>query len=330
MAIDNNYNKGFFSYSRQNDKHDGGNLSTLRKSLEFELWAQTGERSDIFQDQEDISWGDRWKEKITKSLNSSKFLIAVITPSYLKSEACRFELEYFFTIEKKLGGQRILPLIYIDTPELKDTKDPFFLEINNRQWFDWTELRFSSLTSAKVKKQIAVFAKRIQSIIADEIHVNANENNLNIPNSVINIATQEKERQVSFSPLTVESKPEPKLGDEENKQYKLLSKLIPSSFHAPLPRHIEEIYKKRPLQQITITLRSTDDIQRDRRRIKTLYGTLISFHGKDKFSFQIFNDGNSHTIDFPSDTTRISPELLERLKRLMGEENWHIEEISFQ
>ncbi len=35
-------------------------------------------------------------------------------------------------------------------------------------------------------------------------------------------------------------------------------------------------------------------------------------------------------IDFPNDTTRICPELLERLKKLMGEENWRVEEITFQ
>ncbi|MBN8658328.1 MAG: hypothetical protein J0M11_21520 [Anaerolineae bacterium] len=35
-------------------------------------------------------------------------------------------------------------------------------------------------------------------------------------------------------------------------------------------------------------------------------------------------------FDFPNDTTRICPELLERLKKLMGEETWRVEEITFQ
>ena len=79
-----------------------------------------------------------------------------------------------------------------------------------------------------------------------------------------------------------------------------------------------------------VTLRPTGDKERDKRRIKTLYGTLISYHGRDKFSFQIFESGKGHLIDFPNDTTRICPELLERLKKLMGEENWRVEEITFQ
>ena len=35
-----------------------------------------------------------------------------------------------------------------------------------------------------------------------------------------------------------------------------------------------------PPKQITVILRSTGDKEHDKRRIKTLYGTLISFHDK--------------------------------------------------
>jgi hypothetical protein len=79
-----------------------------------------------------------------------------------------------------------------------------------------------------------------------------------------------------------------------------------------------------------VVLRSTGDKEHDRRRIKTIFGTLISFHGRDRFSFQIFEDGKGHLIDFPNDTTRVCPEVLERLKKLMGEESWRVEEITFQ
>jgi DNA polymerase-3 subunit alpha len=85
-----------------------------------------------------------------------------------------------------------------------------------------------------------------------------------------------------------------------------------------------------PPKQITVILRASEDRERDKRRIKTLHGTLISFHGRDKFSFQIFENGKGHLIDFPSETTRISPELLARLHKLLGEENWRVEEITFQ
>ncbi|MBE0671195.1 MAG: hypothetical protein IH588_11450, partial [Anaerolineales bacterium] len=77
-------------------------------------------------------------------------------------------------------------------------------------------------------------------------------------------------------------------------------------------------------------LRPTGDKDRDKRRIKTLFGTLISYHGRDKFSFQIFENGKGHLIDFPNDTTRICPELLDRLRKLMNEDAWRVEPITFQ
>ena len=107
---------------------------------------------------------------------------------------------------------------------------------------------------------------------------------------------------------------------------------------APPPLRLPSLYVpvsqaengQRPPQQLTILLRPTGDRERDKRRIKALHGTLISFHGRDRFSFQIFEGGKGHLIDFPNDTTRVCPEMLERLKKLMGEESWRVEEIAFQ
>ncbi len=115
---------------------------------------------------------------------------------------------------------------------------------------------------------------------------------------------------------------------EETEPVDLPSEALLPSLYVPLVK--EDRDKEHPPQQITITLRSTGDHERDKRRIKTMYGTLISYHGRDKFSFQIFENSKGHLIDFPNDTTRICPELFERLKKLMGEETWRVEEITFQ
>jgi DNA polymerase-3 subunit alpha len=115
---------------------------------------------------------------------------------------------------------------------------------------------------------------------------------------------------------------------EELEQSHVLPEAMLPSLYVPLVK--EEKDKEHPPQQITLMLRPTGDHERDKRRIKTLYGTLISYHGRDKFSFQIFENGKGHLIDFPNDTTRICAELFERLKKLMGDEGWRVEEITFQ
>lgn len=99
------------------------------------------------------------------------------------------------------------------------------------------------------------------------------------------------------------------------------------SLYMPLAQ--EEMGKEHPPQQLTVVLRASGSPERDKRRIKSIYGTLISFHGKDRFSFQIYENGQGHLIDFVNDTTRVSKELLDRLKKLMGEESWRVEEIKY-
>ncbi|KXK15510.1 MAG: DNA polymerase III subunit alpha [Chloroflexi bacterium OLB14] len=115
--------------------------------------------------------------------------------------------------------------------------------------------------------------------------------------------------------------------EEQNQLDDKFEALIPS-LYVPLAKENKD--KEHPPQQITITLRSTGDRERDKRRIKTLYGTLISYHGRDKFSFQIFENSKGHLIDFPNESTRICPELLERLKKLLDEESWRVDEITYQ
>jgi DNA polymerase-3 subunit alpha len=100
------------------------------------------------------------------------------------------------------------------------------------------------------------------------------------------------------------------------------------SLYVPLARAEKD--KEHAPKQITVMLRSMGDRDRDKRRILTLHGTLISFHGIDRFSFQIFESGKGYLIDFPNDTTRVCPELLARLQKLVGEDSWRVEDITFQ
>jgi len=126
----------------------------------------------IFQDQENIEWGEAWKEHIKKVLNESLMLIAVVTPSYFESASCRFELEYFLKQNTHLEQRLILPILYIDTPKLSDTEDFVAIEISKREWIDWKDLRFASLTSAKVNKRIELLAKQIHNIMAKQENIN--------------------------------------------------------------------------------------------------------------------------------------------------------------
>ncbi|NLG96241.1 MAG: DNA polymerase III subunit alpha [Chloroflexi bacterium] len=80
-------------------------------------------------------------------------------------------------------------------------------------------------------------------------------------------------------------------------------------------------------QMVSVILRSCGDKQRDARRIKRIYGTLVSYPGNDKFSFTVFEGGRRFLLEFPNDTTGICPELIRKLINLAGEGNVSTEPI---
>ncbi len=82
-----------------------------------------------------------------------------------------------------------------------------------------------------------------------------------------------------------------------------------------LPKEAENV------RMITIVLRPSGDNLRDNVRLRQIYGTLITYPGKDRFAFHVFEGGRGYRIEFPNFTTGLCPELLENLR---------IEPLTFQ
>ena len=158
---------GFMSYVRADDEHDAGYLTEFRERLSGEVRAQTGRRFDIFQDRNDIAWGQSWRERIRDCIESVNFLICIITPSFFCSQACREEFERFVRLEQAVGrNDLILPVYYIDSPLLNDEAqhgtDSVASLLAMRNYVDWRELRFEQLSSAPAKKMLARLASDIR------------------------------------------------------------------------------------------------------------------------------------------------------------------------
>ncbi len=102
--------------------------------------------------------------------------------------------------------------------------------------------------------------------------------------------------------------------------------LTPKLATGTFPARLDEDH---PPQILTVILRPTGDTQRDIRRISRLHGTFISYPGKDRFAFLIFEEGLGHLIEFPNDTTNLCADLLTRIKDAVGEENLRVEPILY-
>jgi cobaltochelatase CobT len=114
----------FLSYVRADDDHDGGRITDLRKLLEGEVKMQTGREFSVFQDRNDLIWGQQWEQRIEKALLSVTFLIPIVTPRYFQSHACKKEFETFLLREKTLGEARlILPIYYVTCDEMREGFD---------------------------------------------------------------------------------------------------------------------------------------------------------------------------------------------------------------
>jgi hypothetical protein len=150
----------FLSYVRSDDDHDDGRITAFRKRLEGEVRMQTGKPFAIFQDRNDIAWGQHWEERINSSLSDVTFLIPILTPSFFQSPACRSEFQTFFLKEQMLGVNRlILPLYYVACDQLGDGylpgSDDIAETLRSRNWTDWRQFRFKSFHDEVVAAALA-------------------------------------------------------------------------------------------------------------------------------------------------------------------------------
>ena len=111
----------FMCYARFDDEHDDGQLTQFRRRLAAEMRAQTGHDFTIFQDREDIAWGENWRDVIDGALETVALLLVIITPGLFRSEASRAEISRFLQRERQLGrSDLILPVYYITAREIQD------------------------------------------------------------------------------------------------------------------------------------------------------------------------------------------------------------------
>ncbi|MGH3157937.1 MAG: toll/interleukin-1 receptor domain-containing protein [Streptosporangiaceae bacterium] len=155
------------SYVRFNDEHDDGQLTSFRERLANEVRVQTGAGFAIFQDRNDIAWGQNWQQRINETLDAVTLLLVVITPGLFRSPACRDEIDRFVERERELGrSDLILPVYYISAREMDDPGlregDELAQVLASRQYADWRELRFEPFTSPVARKAIAQLATRMR------------------------------------------------------------------------------------------------------------------------------------------------------------------------
>ncbi len=153
----------FMSYAHVDD--DDGRLTEFRNKLSAQTRKVVGEEFPIFQDHEDIKWGQEWEARIDESLAEVTFFIPIITPSFFRSKFCRDELTRFLEREERLGLKLILPVYYIETPLIRDesrrSSDELAQKIASRQYADCRDLFIEDLDSPRIRRLMFDLATQI-------------------------------------------------------------------------------------------------------------------------------------------------------------------------
>jgi hypothetical protein len=158
--------RGFFSYSRQDDQLSDKALSRLREKIADALKMQLGHDVEVWQDTHDIRGGARWELEIRKAIASSVFFIPIVTPSSVNSTTRQLEWDAFRETERALERtDLVFPIVYVGVSQLRREgtwkNEEQLALIGERQYADFTELRFLPFDDGAVKRFIWEFCGSI-------------------------------------------------------------------------------------------------------------------------------------------------------------------------
>jgi DNA polymerase-3 subunit alpha len=124
------------------------------------------------------------------------------------------------------------------------------------------------------------------------------------------------------------SEPAPAPYVEKTPQMPSPAEPVPAPPPAPEPVHTQNGFKstsaeadEEEQQMVTVVLRSSGEKDKDVRKMRCIHGALVSNPGKDRFQLDVYEDGKRYFLDFPNDTTRVTPELIKKLIKLAGGED---------
>jgi hypothetical protein len=157
---------GFWSYTHEDDKHEGGAIRRLEGRIREEYSLITGEEFTVFVDREDIAWGEQWKQRIDNALVTTTFFIPIVTPRYFQRPECRRELFEFARQSKSLGvTELICPILYVPVEGLgPDHSDEAVALVARAQYESWTDLRLCDEQSSEHRRAVNRLATRLAEV----------------------------------------------------------------------------------------------------------------------------------------------------------------------
>ena len=107
----------YFSYAYPDNKD--GFVIQLRDRLVGELQVQAGEPVEVVWDSARIRPGATWTEETEKLVERATVLVAVVSPSYFRSDVCRREFELFLERWPQTNRPPVISVYFVTTEEFE-------------------------------------------------------------------------------------------------------------------------------------------------------------------------------------------------------------------
>ncbi len=158
----------FLSYARIDEKSSYGRILKLANDVANSYQSITGKTVGVFKDVESIKPGDDWRDRIRLGLSDSSILLAVISPAYLRSAACREELSEFLAfLDANSSTRLIIPLLFAASDRIANEfgQDDLWGRLEQLQWLDISQLRYSDEGTSSWMVIVDRIAERIDEVL---------------------------------------------------------------------------------------------------------------------------------------------------------------------
>lgn len=158
----------FLSYARIDEKSSYGRILKLANDVANSYESITGKTVGLFKDVESIKPGDDWRDRIRLGLSDSSIFLAVISPAYLRSAACREELSEFLAfLDANSSTRLIIPLLFAASDRIANEfgQDNLWGRLEQLQWLDISQLRYSDEGTSSWMRIVDQIAERIDVIL---------------------------------------------------------------------------------------------------------------------------------------------------------------------
>lgn len=152
----------FLSYTRADD----GVYNMVRpfkEMLGHFIYAKSGRKVKTFLDQDNMRWGEIWRERLESEILGASVFIPLLSAAYLDSENCRMEFNKFQANATALGVKELLlPVLLLNAPAIfnENSTDDVVREAAARHWEVIEEAVLSDPRSSAWKTTMARLADR--------------------------------------------------------------------------------------------------------------------------------------------------------------------------